>query len=152
MYVFFILYHILVAAVFTGSLIKWYFKPFHHHAMTFSCVMFLLVYISFHSGTLSSLWRCLFPVFLPLSCSPSQSLSFCPSLIHSFSPSVCAMAVRNCLECQQHTLGKSGAESSRGQQSLLGAAKSIPAQASSTSCQGYLYLALFLSLLSRWKF
>uniref|UniRef100_A0A671KUS4 Lipopolysaccharide-responsive and beige-like anchor protein n=1 Tax=Sinocyclocheilus anshuiensis TaxID=1608454 RepID=A0A671KUS4_9TELE len=35
---------------------------------------------------------------------------------------VCAMAVRNCLECQQHTLGKSGAESSRGQQSLLGAA------------------------------
>uniref|UniRef100_A0A671KT22 Lipopolysaccharide-responsive and beige-like anchor protein n=1 Tax=Sinocyclocheilus anshuiensis TaxID=1608454 RepID=A0A671KT22_9TELE len=41
---------------------------------------------------------------------------------------VCAMAVRNCLECQQHTLGKSGAESSRGQQSLLGAAKSIPAQ------------------------
>uniref|UniRef100_A0A9J7ZYI6 Neurobeachin n=1 Tax=Cyprinus carpio carpio TaxID=630221 RepID=A0A9J7ZYI6_CYPCA len=25
---------------------------------------------------------------------------------------VCAMAVRNCLECQQHTLGKSGAESS----------------------------------------
>uniref|UniRef100_A0A8C2JCL6 LPS-responsive vesicle trafficking, beach and anchor containing n=1 Tax=Cyprinus carpio TaxID=7962 RepID=A0A8C2JCL6_CYPCA len=39
---------------------------------------------------------------------------------------VCAMAVRNCLECQQHTLGKSGAESSRGQQSLLGAAKSIP--------------------------
>uniref|UniRef100_A0A673HP68 Lipopolysaccharide-responsive and beige-like anchor protein n=1 Tax=Sinocyclocheilus rhinocerous TaxID=307959 RepID=A0A673HP68_9TELE len=29
---------------------------------------------------------------------------------------VCAMAVRNCLECQQHTLGKSGAESSRGQQ------------------------------------
>ncbi|KAK7166378.1 hypothetical protein R3I93_006216 [Phoxinus phoxinus] len=41
---------------------------------------------------------------------------------------VCAMAVRNCLECQQHTLVKSGAESSRGQQSLLGAAKSIPAQ------------------------
>ncbi|XP_042572989.1 lipopolysaccharide-responsive and beige-like anchor protein isoform X1 [Cyprinus carpio] len=41
---------------------------------------------------------------------------------------VCAMAVRNCLECQQHTLGTSGAESSRGQQSLLGAAKSIPAQ------------------------
>uniref|UniRef100_A0A673MRQ6 Neurobeachin n=1 Tax=Sinocyclocheilus rhinocerous TaxID=307959 RepID=A0A673MRQ6_9TELE len=41
---------------------------------------------------------------------------------------VCTMAVRNCLECQQHTLGKSGAESSRGQQSLLGAAKSIPAQ------------------------
>ncbi|XP_057188742.1 lipopolysaccharide-responsive and beige-like anchor protein isoform X1 [Triplophysa rosa] len=41
---------------------------------------------------------------------------------------VCAMAVRNCLECQQHTLGMSGAESSRGQQSLLGAAKSIPAQ------------------------
>ncbi|XP_059409994.1 lipopolysaccharide-responsive and beige-like anchor protein isoform X2 [Carassius carassius] len=41
---------------------------------------------------------------------------------------VCAMAVRNCLECQQHTLGKSCAESSRGQQSLLGAAKSIPAQ------------------------
>ncbi|XP_016145034.1 lipopolysaccharide-responsive and beige-like anchor protein isoform X3 [Sinocyclocheilus grahami] len=41
---------------------------------------------------------------------------------------VCAMAVRNCLECQQHTLGKSGAESSHGQQSLLGAAKSIPAQ------------------------
>nr|XP_009289519.1 lipopolysaccharide-responsive and beige-like anchor protein isoform X4 [Danio rerio] len=41
---------------------------------------------------------------------------------------VCAMAVRNCLECQQHTLSKSGAESSRGQQSLLGAAKSIPAQ------------------------
>ncbi|XP_056121045.1 lipopolysaccharide-responsive and beige-like anchor protein isoform X2 [Rhinichthys klamathensis goyatoka] len=41
---------------------------------------------------------------------------------------VCAMAVRNCLECQQHTLGKSGAESSRGQQSLLGAGKSIPAQ------------------------
>uniref|UniRef100_A0A8C1F2U0 Neurobeachin n=1 Tax=Cyprinus carpio carpio TaxID=630221 RepID=A0A8C1F2U0_CYPCA len=39
---------------------------------------------------------------------------------------VCAMAVRNCLECQQHTLGTSGAESSRGQQSLLGAAKSIP--------------------------
>uniref|UniRef100_A0A673MXP9 Neurobeachin n=1 Tax=Sinocyclocheilus rhinocerous TaxID=307959 RepID=A0A673MXP9_9TELE len=39
---------------------------------------------------------------------------------------VCTMAVRNCLECQQHTLGKSGAESSRGQQSLLGAAKSIP--------------------------
>uniref|UniRef100_A0A672LUD1 LPS responsive beige-like anchor protein n=1 Tax=Sinocyclocheilus grahami TaxID=75366 RepID=A0A672LUD1_SINGR len=39
---------------------------------------------------------------------------------------VCAMAVRNCLECQQHTLGKSGAESSHGQQSLLGAAKSIP--------------------------
>ncbi|XP_077059368.1 lipopolysaccharide-responsive and beige-like anchor protein isoform X2 [Siphateles boraxobius] len=41
---------------------------------------------------------------------------------------VCAMAVRNCLECQQHTLGKSGAESSRGQQSLLGATKSIAAQ------------------------
>ncbi|XP_052403113.1 lipopolysaccharide-responsive and beige-like anchor protein isoform X3 [Carassius gibelio] len=41
---------------------------------------------------------------------------------------VCAMAVRNCLECQQHTLGKSCAESSRGQQSLVGAAKSIPAQ------------------------
>ncbi|XP_026126343.1 lipopolysaccharide-responsive and beige-like anchor protein isoform X4 [Carassius auratus] len=41
---------------------------------------------------------------------------------------VCAMAVRNCLECQQHTLGLSGAESSRGQQSLLGAAKSIPGQ------------------------
>uniref|UniRef100_A0A672PEA1 LPS responsive beige-like anchor protein n=1 Tax=Sinocyclocheilus grahami TaxID=75366 RepID=A0A672PEA1_SINGR len=41
---------------------------------------------------------------------------------------VCAMAVRNCLECQQHTLGKSGAESSRGQQNLLGAAKFIPAQ------------------------
>uniref|UniRef100_A0A672PHL4 LPS responsive beige-like anchor protein n=1 Tax=Sinocyclocheilus grahami TaxID=75366 RepID=A0A672PHL4_SINGR len=39
---------------------------------------------------------------------------------------VCAMAVRNCLECQQHTLGKSGAESSRGQQNLLGAAKFIP--------------------------
>ncbi|XP_065110775.1 lipopolysaccharide-responsive and beige-like anchor protein [Paramisgurnus dabryanus] len=41
---------------------------------------------------------------------------------------VCAMAVRNCLECQQHTLGKSGAESGHGQQSLMGAAKSIPAQ------------------------
>ncbi|XP_051560921.1 lipopolysaccharide-responsive and beige-like anchor protein isoform X2 [Myxocyprinus asiaticus] len=41
---------------------------------------------------------------------------------------VCAMAVRNCLECQHRTLGASGAESSRGQQSLLGAAKSIPAQ------------------------
>ncbi|XP_059407807.1 lipopolysaccharide-responsive and beige-like anchor protein [Carassius carassius] len=41
---------------------------------------------------------------------------------------VCAMAVRNCLECQQHTLGMSGAESSRGQQSLLGATKSIPGQ------------------------
>ncbi|TRY58705.1 hypothetical protein DNTS_030901, partial [Danionella cerebrum] len=51
---------------------------------------------------------------------------------------VCAMAVRNCLECQQHTLGKSGAESSHGQQSLLGAAKSIPAQASSTECRGNL--------------
>uniref|UniRef100_A0A673HL67 Neurobeachin n=1 Tax=Sinocyclocheilus rhinocerous TaxID=307959 RepID=A0A673HL67_9TELE len=38
---------------------------------------------------------------------------------------VCAMAVRNCLECQQHTLGKSGAESSRGQQSLLGAANPV---------------------------
>uniref|UniRef100_A0A673MZZ4 Neurobeachin n=1 Tax=Sinocyclocheilus rhinocerous TaxID=307959 RepID=A0A673MZZ4_9TELE len=38
---------------------------------------------------------------------------------------VCTMAVRNCLECQQHTLGKSGAESSRGQQSLLGAANPV---------------------------
>uniref|UniRef100_A0A672LMS9 Neurobeachin n=1 Tax=Sinocyclocheilus grahami TaxID=75366 RepID=A0A672LMS9_SINGR len=38
---------------------------------------------------------------------------------------VCAMAVRNCLECQQHTLGKSGAESSHGQQSLLGAANPV---------------------------
>uniref|UniRef100_A0A672PNS2 LPS responsive beige-like anchor protein n=1 Tax=Sinocyclocheilus grahami TaxID=75366 RepID=A0A672PNS2_SINGR len=38
---------------------------------------------------------------------------------------VCAMAVRNCLECQQHTLGKSGAESSRGQQNLLGAANPV---------------------------
>uniref|UniRef100_A0A8C2I3X0 LPS responsive beige-like anchor protein n=1 Tax=Cyprinus carpio TaxID=7962 RepID=A0A8C2I3X0_CYPCA len=38
---------------------------------------------------------------------------------------VCAMAVRNCLECQQHTLGTSGAESSRGQQSLLGAANPV---------------------------
>ncbi|XP_051994075.1 lipopolysaccharide-responsive and beige-like anchor protein isoform X2 [Xyrauchen texanus] len=41
---------------------------------------------------------------------------------------VCAMAVRNCLECQHRTLGTSGAESSHGQQSLLGATKSIPAQ------------------------
>uniref|UniRef100_A0A672LPR3 Neurobeachin n=1 Tax=Sinocyclocheilus grahami TaxID=75366 RepID=A0A672LPR3_SINGR len=32
---------------------------------------------------------------------------------------VCAMAVRNCLECQQHTLGKSGAESSHGQQNCV---------------------------------
>ncbi|KTG01820.1 hypothetical protein cypCar_00020254, partial [Cyprinus carpio] len=72
------------------------------------------------------------PLLSAATSSTLHSLSVCPSLTHSLSPSVCAMAVRNCLECQQHTLGKSGAESSRGQQSLLGAAKSIPAQASST--------------------
>ncbi|XP_056135740.1 lipopolysaccharide-responsive and beige-like anchor protein [Lampris incognitus] len=46
---------------------------------------------------------------------------------------VCAMAVRNCLECQQHTHFKSGAESSARSytvmpSTLVGAAKSMPAQ------------------------
>ncbi|KAL2098285.1 hypothetical protein ACEWY4_007492 [Coilia grayii] len=40
---------------------------------------------------------------------------------------VCAMAVRNCLECQQHS--QSGLDSGRGHKSLMGAAKSKPAQA-----------------------
>lgn len=47
---------------------------------------------------------------------------------------VCAMAVRNCLECQQHSHFKPSQYSARGQQavqSLMGAAKSMPAQASS---------------------
>uniref|UniRef100_A0A4W5MY73 LPS responsive beige-like anchor protein n=1 Tax=Hucho hucho TaxID=62062 RepID=A0A4W5MY73_9TELE len=42
---------------------------------------------------------------------------------------VCAMAVRNCLECQQHSHFKPSQDSARGQQamqSLMGAAKSIP--------------------------
>ncbi|KAM3864793.1 lipopolysaccharide-responsive and beige-like anchor protein [Diretmus argenteus] len=46
---------------------------------------------------------------------------------------VCAMAVRNCLECQQHTHFKPGTDSSSRSytampSSLLGAAKSMPAQ------------------------
>ncbi|XP_064200686.1 lipopolysaccharide-responsive and beige-like anchor protein isoform X22 [Anguilla rostrata] len=44
---------------------------------------------------------------------------------------VCAMAVRNCLECQQHSSLTAGGESARGQkamQSLMGAGKSGPAQ------------------------
>uniref|UniRef100_A0A4W5R1G7 Uncharacterized protein n=1 Tax=Hucho hucho TaxID=62062 RepID=A0A4W5R1G7_9TELE len=44
---------------------------------------------------------------------------------------VCAMAVRNCLECQQHSHFKPSQDSARGQQavqSLMGAAKSMPAQ------------------------
>ncbi|KAG5845180.1 hypothetical protein ANANG_G00136100 [Anguilla anguilla] len=44
---------------------------------------------------------------------------------------VCAMAVRNCLECQQHSSLTGGGESARGQkamQSLMGAGKSGPAQ------------------------
>ncbi|XP_030643537.1 lipopolysaccharide-responsive and beige-like anchor protein [Chanos chanos] len=47
---------------------------------------------------------------------------------------VCAMAVRNCLECQQHS--QFGSEVTRGHQamqSLMGAAKAVPAQASPTS-------------------
>lgn len=54
-----------------------------------------------------------------------------PSLSPASIPVVCAMAVRNCLECQQH--GQSGADSGRGHkamQSIVGAAKSMPAQAS----------------------
>ncbi|XP_063074295.1 lipopolysaccharide-responsive and beige-like anchor protein isoform X2 [Engraulis encrasicolus] len=39
---------------------------------------------------------------------------------------VCAMAVRNCLECQHHS--QSGPESARGHKSLMGAARSMPAQ------------------------
>uniref|UniRef100_A0A673WVJ3 LPS responsive beige-like anchor protein n=1 Tax=Salmo trutta TaxID=8032 RepID=A0A673WVJ3_SALTR len=44
---------------------------------------------------------------------------------------VCAMAVRNCLECQQHSHFKPSQDSARGQQavhSLMGAPKSMPAQ------------------------
>ncbi|XP_071024930.1 lipopolysaccharide-responsive and beige-like anchor protein isoform X2 [Oncorhynchus clarkii lewisi] len=44
---------------------------------------------------------------------------------------VCAMAVRNCLECQQQSHFKPSQDSARGQQavhSLMGAAKSMPAQ------------------------
>ncbi|XP_046901168.1 LOW QUALITY PROTEIN: lipopolysaccharide-responsive and beige-like anchor protein [Hypomesus transpacificus] len=44
---------------------------------------------------------------------------------------VCAMAVRNCLECQQHSHFKPGADGARGpnaMQGLMGAAKSMPAQ------------------------
>ncbi|KAI1883660.1 hypothetical protein AGOR_G00233850 [Albula goreensis] len=44
---------------------------------------------------------------------------------------VCAMAVRNCLECQQYSSFKASAENARGQkamQSLMGAGKSGPAQ------------------------
>ncbi|KAG7461716.1 hypothetical protein MATL_G00194080 [Megalops atlanticus] len=44
---------------------------------------------------------------------------------------VCAMAVRNCLECQQHSSHKGGAENTRGHkamQSLMGTGKSGPAQ------------------------
>ncbi|XP_015200106.2 lipopolysaccharide-responsive and beige-like anchor protein isoform X1 [Lepisosteus oculatus] len=44
---------------------------------------------------------------------------------------VCAMAVRNCLECQQHSRFKPGMENARGQkamQSLMGTGKSVPAQ------------------------
>ncbi|KAJ8000657.1 hypothetical protein DPEC_G00182640 [Dallia pectoralis] len=44
---------------------------------------------------------------------------------------VCAMAVRNCLECQQHSHFMPSQDSARGQQStqsLMGAAKSVPAQ------------------------
>ncbi|XP_033871254.3 lipopolysaccharide-responsive and beige-like anchor protein isoform X1 [Acipenser ruthenus] len=44
---------------------------------------------------------------------------------------VCAMAVRNCLECQQLTHFKPGVENARGQkamQSLMGTGKSAPAQ------------------------
>ncbi|XP_034146940.1 lipopolysaccharide-responsive and beige-like anchor protein isoform X2 [Esox lucius] len=44
---------------------------------------------------------------------------------------VCAMAVRNCLECQQHSHFMPSQDSARSQQStpsLMGAAKSVPAQ------------------------
>ncbi|XP_066574555.1 lipopolysaccharide-responsive and beige-like anchor protein isoform X2 [Amia ocellicauda] len=44
---------------------------------------------------------------------------------------VCAMAVRNCLECQQHSLFQPGLENTRGQkamQGLLGTGKFAPAQ------------------------
>ncbi|KAL1023739.1 hypothetical protein UPYG_G00045400 [Umbra pygmaea] len=44
---------------------------------------------------------------------------------------VCAMAVRNCLDCQQHSPSTPGQDGARGQQatqSIMGAAKSMPAQ------------------------
>uniref|UniRef100_A0A8C7PDF7 LPS responsive beige-like anchor protein n=1 Tax=Oncorhynchus mykiss TaxID=8022 RepID=A0A8C7PDF7_ONCMY len=61
---------------------------------------------------------------------------------------VCAMAVRNCLECQQQSHFKPSQDSARGQQamhSLMGAAKSMPAQASnptSVHTQTYYRLAV----------